>query len=668
MRKSFIVVGSVAGLVGALAAALLMDVNETPEAVAEDGPTKADASVDVELPAEMVAKALDRLVQVTEPAVVEREGIRFHFELLRDRRADPGARQRDVTLNLQLTDELSGEPIRGLHPLVWMWRREGDAPPDEKAYREKVKTYLGGLLSAQAEVDFNTYLALTLNNDNTVSVINPQIAFSRTKLKALVALPAAAADWAVDHDRDRAYASLPGPGRLAVIDSARGKMRGSFQVGSNPNRVAVAPDRSVWVGNDGDDSVSVREPGAEEPRGQVEVAAGKKSISFDPLRRTAWLAASEGTHLVVADLKSLERTEGPEVGEGVIALAWASHGSVLLALREAAGELVIVDSERREVVGRVQTGGKPQIVGVEPTGRWAFLLEREGDRVVVVDTATSRIRQYVTGLKKPDALAFTKSFAYVRQSDDPRMALIPLIALQREEKLDATFVVVAQKAPSEAYSPGLASAIAPLPEGSGVLVAAPADKAVYAYMGGMMAASGSHPNYGREPRAVMLVDRSLRERLPGRYVAHGEVPEPGMYDAAILVDSPRVAVCVSQRIDSDERRVREPPLVVELLSASDEPFVVGEPAVLRFKVRDPKRPEPLRAEELLALIQRPPTTFSLSQRPTQRADGSFEVSFVPEEAGLYKLLLGARGRGVEFGAVRPLDVRVKGPTAGGEER
>ena len=85
-------------------------------------------------------------------------------------------------------------------------------------------------------------------------------------------------------------------------------------------------------------------------------------------------------------------------------------------------------------------------------------------------------------------------------------------------------------------------------------------------------------------------------------------------------------------------------------------------------MRDPKRDEPLRAEELTVLVQRPPTGFQASPRPAAQPDGSFEVSFVPDDPGLYKLLLAARKRGVRVGDVFPLDVKVKAPAAKEERK
>lgn len=61
---------------------------------------------------------------------------------------------------------------------------------------------------------------------------------------------------------------------------------------------------------------------------------------------------------------------------------------------------------------------------------------------------------------------------------------------------------------------------------------------IYYYMEGMTAPMGSFKNYGRVPRAVRVVDRSLRETAEGVYSARARIPKRGKYDVAFLLDSP----------------------------------------------------------------------------------------------------------------------------------
>jgi hypothetical protein len=78
---------------------------------------------------------------------------------------------------------------------------------------------------------------------------------------------------------------------------------------------------------------------------------------------------------------------------------------------------------------------------------------------------------------------------------------------------------------------------------SAVLVANAPDKQVY-YKEGMAAPMGSFSNYGRQPMAAQVVDRSLRERAsPGVYQTVAKLPKPGLYDVFFFLDSPRFVNC-----------------------------------------------------------------------------------------------------------------------------
>ena len=103
-----------------------------------------------------------------------------------------------------------------------------------------------------------------------------------------------------------------------------------------------------------------------------------------------------------------------------------------------------------------------------------------------------------------------------------------------------------QNAPEEAaVDASVADVMVPAPEGNSVLLANPADGVIYYYSEGMAAPMGSFQNYRRNPRAVMVVDRSLREVTSGVYTTTTKLPKSGVYDVAFLLDSPRVTHCFS---------------------------------------------------------------------------------------------------------------------------
>jgi hypothetical protein len=89
----------------------------------------------------------------------------------------------------------------------------------------------------------------------------------------------------------------------------------------------------------------------------------------------------------------------------------------------------------------------------------------------------------------------------------------------------------------------LANALVATPGEPAVVVGNPGDHAVYYYMEGMAAPMGNFSTGSRTPRAVLTLDRSLRERAPGVYETTGTLPVGGAYDLVFFLDSPRLAHC-----------------------------------------------------------------------------------------------------------------------------
>src|SRR5204863_8721175 len=122
----------------------------------------------------------------------EKEGILVEFSLNSMKGEDgkqPGLLVgSDAMVSFKVTDKRTGQPVVGLRPTAWISSRTAENAPNEAECRDKIRTFTGGLLSARPDIDLNSYMMLTLNHDNTVTFINPQVAFNITKLESIVTL------------------------------------------------------------------------------------------------------------------------------------------------------------------------------------------------------------------------------------------------------------------------------------------------------------------------------------------------------------------------------------------------------------------------------------------------------------------------------------------------
>ncbi|ADO72394.1 YncE family protein [Stigmatella aurantiaca] len=622
------------------------------------GPPALPRSQPVDLPAQTP-------VTLTRPDVDVSFDLRLHARIPGAERGTP----LDGTARFVLKNPPTGEPLRGVRPLGWITRRvQGQAAPDEAACKERIQTYLGGLLSARADANLNSYLFLTLNHDQTVSVIDPQISLSRTKLQNLVSLGGEPVDWVLPPDMKALFLSIPVHGTVSVVDLRRFVVVRNVHVGKKPGRMAVSPDgRTVWVANEGDGTVSVIDTASYQVLRTLEVGGGGHAFSFSEGGRTAWVSSSEGEALVAVDVASLEETGRVEVGVGVGSIAYSEVAKALYAVQERTHEALVVDPHRREVARRIPLAPSPGMLRFDNSGRWAFVLYPHGDRVDVLDAASTQLAYTLTGFAAPDQLVFTNAYAYVRNTEDARLSLIELASLEKEDgKPSIAHVVMGQKKPSESRGLGRSAPIAAMPEGNSVIVAGTADRALFLYSEGMMAPRGTHLNYGREPKAVLVLDRSLHEVEPGVFTSEAVVRENGLHDVYFLLESPRTLACLEwevRGIPEDVSASRKLPLTLTPEFNPTAPLPPRALTSLRFRLSplsDAKDTRPVQPEEVQVLMFRPPSGHWL-QRPTPRLvePGLFEVEVSPPEPGQYQFLVSVENRGAPFGVLPHFTLRVQ---------
>lgn len=598
---------------------------------------------------------------------IERDGLSIVLAL---RGVDPAAKAvagADAAFELTISDATTGAPARGLSPLAWMTRRTGAAALDTAACREKVKSFTAGLLSVRPDVDLNAYLLWTLNQDSTLSVINPQIAFGKTKLRSLVSLGGMGVSFALHPDRDSLYVTLRGGRGLAVVDTRRGLVKSNVPVGEDPVFVTVAPDgRTVWVGNDGDGTVSVIDARAGDVLKTLRVGAGHHEIAFTGGARAAWITSRGGEAVTVVDVATLEPLGEIAIGEGAVSIAASDESDVVYVANAARGEVVSLDVVRRAVTSRIALKPGLGALRFEPRGRFAFALNPTANEVSILDASTGAVAHAITGLAGPDAVTFTDDFAYVHNLDAGRISLVARAALGGPAAPPVIQVEVGQDAPAAARAGALSSPIVPAPEGKGVLIANPADKALYFYMEGMMAPIGTISNYGREPRSILVEDRSLKEVRPGVYATTMHLGTEGLHDVEILLDRPRLAACLEATVEPSPSGPAEPEqgITLEPLFASDLQLKAAEPVTLRFRATATAAPV-LEAREMEIMIVRFPAGYRWSGSPRADGNGVFSITFTPPTPGQYRLLPASASRGVPVGALPfiPLGVFAHGASA-----
>jgi hypothetical protein len=148
---------------------------------------------------------------------------------------------------------------------------------------------------------------------------------------------------------------------------------------------------------------------------------------------------------------------------------------------------------------------------------------------------------------------------------------------------------------------------------------------------------GSFQNYRREPRALMVWDKSLRETEPGVYSTTVKLTASGDYDVAFLLDSPRISHCFQMSVKENPAIKKEPelPIIIEPL-VRDSRIEVGKSVTLKYRILDAKTRHPKdKLKDLGVFVFLAPGTYQNRQWAAETGEGQYEITFTPPQSGAY---------------------------------
>ena len=568
--------------------------------------------------------------QVTQQAIDQ--GIRVRFG------AEQQARTRGAPVNFrfELSDTASGTPLRGLRPAAWLSQRAPGAPaPDCK---QKAAAYLGGDLFKRADIDLNSFFVLTLNDDATVSVVDPMFSFGGSKLLNLLQLESRGADWSLAAQQSKLFVSMPDAGAVALIDTRQWRITDTIRTGAHPRRMANAGNR-IWVADDqGVSGIDI----ASRAVTTLPLAGGAADIAASS--DGDWLFAPSGDSVTVIDAHAARVVRQVKLDGAPNLLAYSRAAQAVYAADTRLGKLFVIDARAARPVETIAVQPGAAQLRFTPDGRYAMLPVPGENMVQVLDAATNRVVHSVAIADGPDQISFSDRIAYVRRRDSEIVLMIQLEQLGNASRaLGIADFPGGQKA-FGGTGGMLADSLTGAPEGVSVLVANAADRMVYLYREGMAAPAGGFRTYAQTPRAVMVVDHGLREAGQGAYATTIPVKQGGLYDVVLFNDAPRVLTCFTANVEGDgavaKRQVR--------VGAVGQPqtLTAGRSATLRFKLSDADGKPLASASDVRALAMAPPGIWQQRVATKSLPDSRYEIEFVPPKAGVYYVWLESESLGL----------------------
>src|SRR5437588_847066 len=498
--------------------------------------------------------ANDKVAESSSPPGVQRfaeQGFAVDFSVVPASRAKTPVSEegKDVIVRFKISQAVDGAPVRGLLPAAWVDRLPAGGKITPQATHAKTQAFRQGGIFGKAYADLNVYYVLVMNEDNTISVVDPLFGFGGSKLLAYVQLNGRGEDWALSSDQRNLYVSMPEASAVAVVDTTTWSVAANIRTGPQPGRLALQPDQHyLWIANLGSGSEAadswVTVVSAEDRSIKAHIVTGKGpcEIVFSEDSRSAFvLNRGSGTFSMI-DVPSLRKVGDIPVGKKPAGLDYCAKSGSVFATDEESGQIVVVDARRTTLLATIKAELGLGQIKFPPNGQFGFLVNPKTNLLHIVDSASNRIIRTGDMEKEPFQISFSDRLAYIRHRQTATVLMIPLDGIGAAGRaLSAVDFDGGQTAPGKGRYPSLAACIVQAPGMSAVLVANEQDKAVYYYEEGMAAAKGEFSNYGHLPRAVLPVDRTLRERAePGVYETVLRLGVAGSYEVVFALSSPRI--------------------------------------------------------------------------------------------------------------------------------
>jgi YVTN family beta-propeller protein len=260
-----------------------------------------------------------------------------------------------------------------------------------------------------------------------------------------VAVSLAAVGLAAPGHASTLYVTNTKSNSLSIIDTNTLEVVGTIALGpGKPNRVVFHPDGKVaWVVYDKSRDLGVIDAEARKLVRRVKIGGNPYNLAFTPDGRHLYVldwASDTGTdEVIMYDLRA-EKIDGR-----VEVSTWPAHGvfsrdgRLFYVSGESAGDVTVIDTGKREIVGRVVHGGG-DAMGLALRGDGALLYAAAGENkaILKIDTATNKVVGSIAmpGIVHESVLTLDGKFLYVtlrkanklvvvRTEDDKIVATIP---------------------------------------------------------------------------------------------------------------------------------------------------------------------------------------------------------------------------------------------------
>ncbi len=437
-------------------------------------------------------------------------------------------------LYFNISDSVTKQPIRGLRPESSIRKNFGEGNLSSCAANMLVKTRRFG---SHTPVQLNSDIIALNTLDKSLSVIDP----GRMSLmfRKKIPLDGVGNDMALPWLGQFIYVTVE-PSTLTVIDAVHMKTTHQITVGASPHHLLVQPDgKYIWVGNDGDASVSVIATDTHKLIATIPVGHGHHELAVTKGSRYVAVTNQDDNTVTVISVRNLAPVGTVAVGKKPHGIAYGSLSRSFYVANEGDGTVTVIDISKGRVTETIPTGLGVRTVRFDNEGRLAYALNRQANTATIIDSTTSSVIDTIQTGVAPDDIVFEYDWAFIRNAGSPNVTIISL----NHRGLFQNFPV-GHREPSQLSVPQEHTSLVSFGDGHNVLVPNPPDGAVYQMMAGsVVGPSRIFTTKGLGTSRAVVYWKGLREVTPGLYRRALTFEQPGRHEIGLYVSSPEVSTC-----------------------------------------------------------------------------------------------------------------------------